>query len=68
MLYRPLVDFEQEEHAKPVCSHVYPVPKSHGNMPKKEIKHLENIGVLKHAHDSKWGAPSFAQPKKNGTV
>ena len=37
-------------------------------MLKKEIKRLENIGVLERANDYRQGAPSFAHPKKNGTL
>jgi hypothetical protein len=34
----------------------------------KEIKRLEELGVLEWQPTSEWAAPSFIQPKKNGTV
>ena len=35
---------------------------------KQEIKRLVDIGVLRKAKTSGWGAPTFIIPKKNGTV
>ena len=35
---------------------------------KQDINRLENIGVFKHKNNSKWAAPTFLIPKKNGTV
>ena len=34
----------------------------------KEIKRLVKLGVLEVQHESEWAAPSFIQPKKNGTI
>ena len=57
------VDLESKDNTKPVCSRLYPVPRVHKAMPKKKFKRLVRLGVLKEANDSKWRAPSFAQPK-----
>ena len=35
---------------------------------KNEIKRLCDIGVLRKINRSEWGAPTFAQPKKNKTI
>ena len=51
-----------------MCLRADPVPKSQEIMLKKQIKRLENIWVPEREHDSEWGAPSFNQPLKNGTV
>ena len=50
-------------HARP-----YPIPRSRKATTRKEIEHLCSIGVLEKCNDSKWGAPTFIIPKKNGTV
>ncbi len=51
-------------HAKP-----YPILWScRKETTRKEIKCLCSIGVLEKSNDSKWGAPTFIIPKKNGMV
>jgi hypothetical protein len=34
----------------------------------KEIVRLVDIGVLEEDYSSEWASPSFAVPKKNGTI
>ena len=44
-------------------SRPYPVPRVHEEMFRKEAERLVRLGVIKEVNESKWGAPSFAQPK-----
>ena len=44
------------------------MPKEHKNIIKKEISSLGKIVVIEQSNESKYRAPYFAQPKKNGTV
>ena len=57
------VDSELKDDANPVCLQPYPVPRAHEAMFRKEVERLVGLGVLEEANDSKWGSPSFAQPK-----
>ena len=57
------VDLEVKDKAKTVCSWPFPVPKVHEVMSRKEVKRLVSLAGPKEANESKWGAPSFAQPK-----
>ena len=50
-------------HAK-----LFPIPKIHKATLKTEVNRLINIGVLKDKNISKWAAPTFINPKMNGTV
>ena len=50
-------------HAKP-----FPIPKIHEEILKIDVNRLINIGVLKRKNNSKWEAPTFVIPKKNGIV
>ena len=52
----------------PYHGRAFPVPKIHKKTLMKEIKRLVKLGVLEVQHESKWAAPSFIQPKKNGTI
>ena len=47
---------------------MFPIPKVHKETILKEIKRLCELGVLEWQPSSEWAAPSFIQPKKNGTV
>ena len=47
---------------------LFPIPKIHKEILITELNRLINIGVLKHKNNSKWAAPTFIIPKKNGTV
>ena len=60
---RDPVDFELKEDMKPVLSRLYPVPKVHKEMFKKEVESLVLLGFLKVANALERGSPSFAQPK-----
>ena len=62
------VSFQLKEGAKPYHGRAFPVPKIHMKTLMKEIQWLVDLGVLEVQHDSQWAAPSFIQPKKNGTV
>ena len=57
------VDFKLKEDVKPICSRPYPVPKVQKKIFKKDVERLIQLGVLEVAHDSEWGAPSFAWHK-----
>ena len=57
------LDLELKDDGNPVCSRPYPVPIVHKTMFKKEVERLLSLVVPEEANDSKWGAPSFAQPK-----
>ncbi len=62
------VSFELKEGAKPYHGRAFPIPKVHKETILNEIKRLIEIGVLEWQPSSEWSAPSFIQPKKNGTV
>ena len=59
---------ELSEGAKPYHAKPFPIPKIHEEIPKIEVNRLINIGVFKRKNNSKWEAPNFLIPKKNGTV
>jgi hypothetical protein len=44
------------------------VPKSMEEQLRKEVDRLVEIGVLEEDYTSEWASPSFAIPKKNGTI
>jgi hypothetical protein len=62
------VSFELKEGAKPYHGRAFPIPRVHKDTIMKEIKRLIELGVLEWQPSSEWAAPSFIQPKKNGTV
>jgi hypothetical protein len=62
------VSFELKEGAKPYHGRAFPIPRVHKETIMKEIKRLIELGVLEWQPSSEWAAPSFIQPKKNGTV
>ena len=62
------VSFEMKEGAKLYHGRAFPIPKVHKDTTLKEIKRLMELGVLEWQPTSEWAAPSFIQPKKNGTV
>jgi hypothetical protein len=55
---------------KPIHVCAYTVPRSVGQQLQqcKEILRLLDIGVLEEDYSSEWASPSFAIPKKNGTI
>ena len=62
------VSFELKEGARPYHGRAFPIPRVHKETIMKEIKRLIELGVLEWQPSSEWAAPSFIQPKKNGTV
>ena len=62
------VHFELKSGATPYHSRAFPIPRVHKETILKEIKRLVELGVLEWQPTSEWAAPSFIQPKKNGTV
>ena len=58
-----LLEGAKPHHAKP-----FPIPKIHKEILKTEVIRLINIGPLKRKNNSKWVAPTFVIPKKNGTL
>jgi hypothetical protein len=62
------VSFQLKEGARPYHGKAFPIPKVHKETIMKEIKRLIELGVLEWQPSSEWAAPSFIQPKKNGTV
>jgi hypothetical protein len=56
--------------AKPHHSRAFPVPRVHKEIIMKEVRRLEELGVLKWHPTSAWAAPLFIQiqPMNKGTV
>jgi hypothetical protein len=62
------VNLELKNGTTPYHGRAFPIPKVHTETILKEIKRLVELGVLEWQPTSEWAAPSFIQPKKNGTV
>ena len=62
------IHLEIEPNAEPVHMRPYAVPRIHLQMYKKELDHLDNIGVLSPQGTSKWASPNFIIPKIDGRV
>ena len=62
------VHLELLPEAKPFCARPYKIPQACKELVKKEIERLESIGLLTKVSSSEWAAPSFAIPKKDGTI
>ncbi len=62
------VPFQLKEGVRPYHGRAFPIPRVHRETIKKEVKRLCELGVLEWQPSSEWAAPSFIQPKKNGTV
>ena len=62
------LDLELKPGVTPYHARPFPVPKSQEKVFKKEVERLCELGVLRKINRSKWAAPTFIQPKKNGTV
>ena len=57
------VYFILKYNTKPIRSRLYPLPKVHEEMLKKEVESLVLLGFLERENYSEWGDPSFTQPK-----
>jgi hypothetical protein len=57
-------------NCKPIHARAYTVPRSVEQplQQNKDIVRLVNIGALEEDSSSEWSSPSFAIPKKNGTI
>ena len=62
------VKLELKLDATPYHPKPFPILRAHEETTPKEIECLCRIGVLEKYNDSKWGAPTFIIPKKNGMV
>ena len=62
------VDMNLQLEEKPFHDKLYPVPRAHEAVFRKEVERLCQIGVSKKVNISEWGSPTFIQPKNNGTV
>ena len=61
-------DIELKEGVKPYHTRPFPVPRVHDQTLNMELERLCKVGVLRKVNRSKWEAPSFIIPKKDGTV
>ena len=66
--YDSAYNIELKEGATPYHAKPYPVPRIHEATLKAEVERLCVVGVLKRVNRSKWGAPTFIIPKKDGSV
>jgi len=57
-----------DKGVKPVHARPYTVPRSVEQQLRKEIARLVDIGVVEEDYTSEWASPTFAIPKKNGTI
>lgn len=59
---------ELRKDAKPYHGKPYTVPKAYEQVLRREVERLVSVGVLRKINRSEWAAPTFAIPKKNGTI
>ena len=59
---------ELRPDASPYQARAFPIPKAYTDTLKLEVERLEKAGVLKRVNQSKWAAPTFIIPKKDGSV
>ena len=64
----PLINIEIKADAKPYHAKPFRIPQSIYPVLKKEVDRLVKNGVLSPNPNSIWAAPSFAIPKKDGTI
>jgi hypothetical protein len=68
----PIILQLMDPNCKPIHARAYTVPRSVEQQlqQSKEIVRLVDIGVLEEDYSSEWSSriPSFAIPKKNGTI
>ena len=61
-------EIELRPDASPYHARAFPIPKAYTDMLKLKVERLEKAGVLKRVNQSKWAAPTFIIPKKDGSV
>jgi hypothetical protein len=59
----PIILQLMDPNCKPIHAHAYTVPRS-----VEQLVRLMEIGVLEKDYSSGWSLPSFAIPKKKGTI
>jgi len=59
-------DIKLKEDAKPYHSKAFPIPRAHEAKLRAKVQCLCKIGVLTKVNNSKWGAPTWVIPKKDG--
>ena len=64
----PDYDIELKEGARPYHARPYSIPKAYEPTLRSEVERLCKEKVLRKVNRSKWGAPSFIIPKKDGMV
>ena len=64
----PLINIEVKAGTKPYHAKPFRIPQSIYPALKREVNRLVKIGVLSENPSSMWAAPSFAIPKKDGTI
>jgi hypothetical protein len=66
----PIILQLMDPNCKPIHARAYTVPRSVEQQlqQSKDIVRLVDIGVLEDDYSSEWSSPSFAIPKKNGTI
>jgi transposase InsO family protein len=62
------IHLDIDPNAKPVYKRHYPIAEAHKHLFKEELDRLVSIGVLKRVGATRWAAPTFLIPKKDGTV
>ena len=61
-------EIELRPDASPYHARAFPIPKAYTDTLKREVERLEKAGVLKRVNRSKWAAPTFIIPKKDGSI
>ncbi len=59
---------EIKSNAKPFHGCTFFIPKAYHSMIRNEVNHLYHLNVLCWCNESKWAAPSFWTPTKNGQI
>ena len=61
-------EVELKDGAKPYHARPYPIAKINEKVFYDKIMRMCDIGILRQINESEWGAPTFCQSKKNGTI
>ena len=62
------VKFELKDNVKPCHAKPFPIPQALEAAACKEAERLCETGALRKINNSKWAAPTFIRPEKNGRV